>query len=140
MTSANIQVTFSREHTTLIFKGEIIDQGSKINNLFTYNAQPILEHQNEEKTHYSNELNELTLWHHRLGYIGLSTTKKMVKVKISIDLPTLDTRQHLAQCINCLFRKQTREPFTKIKELPNNISDLVSSDVCGPFEVSIGRY
>ena len=129
----NVQVTFSREHTTLIFEGEIISQGTIINNFFAYSAQPSLEHQNKEKTH-SNESNKLTLWCHRLGHIGLFTIEKMVKMKTSIDLPTLGTRQHLAQCINCPFRTQTTGPFIKIEELPYNISDLVSSDVCSPFE------
>ena len=76
MTTTNVQVTFSKDHTLLIFKGEIIAQGSKINNLFAYNIQPIIEHKTEEKMHYSNESNELTLWHHRLGHIGLSTIEK----------------------------------------------------------------
>ena len=126
MTTANVQVTFSKDHTSLIFKGEIIAQGSKINNLFAYNAQPIIEHKTEEKIHNSNDSNELTLWHHRLGHIGLSTIEKMVRLKTSIDLLSLDTRQHPAQCIICPFRKQTKGPFTRVKELPNNIGDLVS--------------
>ena len=33
-----------------------------------------------------------------------------------------------------------RGSFTKTEELPNNISDLVSSDICGPFKASIDGY
>ena len=109
--------------------------------MFIYNVQPILDHQVKEKMNYSNELNKLTLWHHRLGHIELSAIEKKInRLKTAISLLTLDTRQHLVQCINCQFGKQTRGFFMKFEELPNNMNDLVSSDVCGPFETSIGGY
>jgi hypothetical protein len=51
--------------------------------------------------------------------------------------PGLNT---LPQCVNCPYGKQTRAPFQKVEKLPSEIGDVVASDLCCPFEPSIGNY
>jgi len=46
----------------------------------------------------------------------------------------------ISQCIDCLFRKQTQAPFQKVESLPISIGDIIVSDICGPFKLSIGGY
>lgn len=41
MTSASVNVTFSKLHTTMVMNGQTIARGTKINNLFTYTALPL---------------------------------------------------------------------------------------------------
>ena len=45
-----------------------------------------------------------------------------------------------SQYINWLFRKQTQMPFQKVESLPISIGNIIVSDICGPFELSIGGY
>jgi hypothetical protein len=53
---------------------------------------------------------------------------------------SVDVSQEMSHCANCPFGKQTRLPFKKIEPLPERIGDTISSDLCGPFETSIGGY
>ena len=46
----------------------------------------------------------------------------------------------IPQCVNCLHRKQTSAPLQKVKNLPDNIRDIVVSDLCSPFKTSIGCF
>jgi hypothetical protein len=79
MTAANVDVAFGKDNTSLWMDGEMIAKGTKINNLFAYLAQPTIDPK-PEKAAYSNEPNDLTLWHHRLAHAGASTIEKMVKM------------------------------------------------------------
>ena len=44
------------------------------------------------------------------------------------------------QCLNCPYGKQTWALFQKIEKLPEQISNLIVSNLCGPFETSIGNF
>ena len=44
------------------------------------------------------------------------------------------------QCSSCPHGKQTRALFQKTENLPDNIGDIVVSNVCGLFELSSARF
>ena len=44
------------------------------------------------------------------------------------------------QCQLCPFGKQTRTPFRGTEHSATNIGDIIVSDICRPFENSIGGY
>jgi transposase InsO family protein len=72
--------------------------------------------------------------------MAASTIEKIWRKDTGIGLPKFDVGQELSQCSNCPFGKQTHSPFKNIEELPKNVGDIVSSDICGPFDMSIGGY
>ena len=62
ITSANIDVLFSKMHLTLSMDRAPIAQGSKINNLFAFQA--ISSTEVTETAHYASEMSTVSLWHH----------------------------------------------------------------------------
>jgi hypothetical protein len=44
------------------------------------------------------------------------------------------------QCLSCPYGKHTCSPFQKVENLPENIGDIIVSDLCGPFEASVGNF
>jgi transposase InsO family protein len=138
MTGAGVDVMFNKNHSTLSIDNIVFARGSKINNLFAYEAiTSILPH---EQAKSSIEPSEATIWHYRLAHTSYSTIEKMSNFKTVIGLPPKMSFDSTIQCSNCPHGKQTRAPFQKVEDLPTNIGDIVASDICGPFESSIGGY
>ena len=46
----------------------------------------------------------------------------------------------IAQCSNCPYGKQTHAPFPKTEPLPPNIGNIIVSNLCGPFKLSVSSY
>ena len=100
-----------------------------------------LEFKKENETaNYIDEPAEITLWHHRLTHTNYQTLNQMQRLNTTIGLTKTIHNGPIPQCVNCLHGKQTHAPFQKIKNLPNNIGDIVVSDLCSPFETSIGSF
>ena len=68
------------------------------------------------------------------------TLNQMQKLNTSIGLTRTVHNGPIPKCVNCLHGKQTQAPFQKTENLPDNIGDIVVSDLCGPFETSIGGF
>jgi len=90
MTTANIDVPFGKNMSSLTLNGRIIAQGEKANNLFTYVTIPVhkttkptsnqtMIRQPDESVKMINYANpaDITLWHHRLAHTGYSTLEAM---------------------------------------------------------------
>ena len=138
ITSANIDVSFSKMHSTLSMDGALITQGSKINNLFAFQA--ISSTEVTETAHHASETSTASLWHHRLAHTSYSTLGKMARMKTALGLPANINFEQSTQCVDCPYGKQTRTPFRKVEGIPQNIGDIIASDLCGPFYTSIGGY
>jgi Pol polyprotein, beta-barrel domain/GAG-pre-integrase domain len=139
MTSADVDVMFSKTNTSLLLDGDIIARGKSINNLFAYMALSPLQ-VTKEAANYHGELNSLTLWHHRLSHIAPSTIERMWKMETAEGVSSVDVSQEMSRCANCPFGKQTCLPFKRIEPLPEKIGDIILSDLCSPFKTSIGGY
>ena len=46
----------------------------------------------------------------------------------------------VSQCTHCPFGKQTQAPFKGTENMQKEIGNTIASDLCGPFESSIGGY
>ena len=138
MTNANVDVNFSKRYSYLSIGHEILAYGPKINNLFAYTmiAQP--KHTDEHS--YYSKLSESTLWHHRLAHTNYQTIERMSRLNSVKGIPKDLEAEPSHQCSNCPFGKQSRAPFKKTEASPPEIGDIIVSDVCGPFETSIGGY
>ena len=67
----------------------------------------------------------------RLGHIGVKRMKKLHADGIleSLDYESLDA------CEPCLMGKMTKTPFSETMERPNDILEIIHTDVCGPMIV-----
>ena len=139
MTNANVNVLFSRYHSSLTLNGQIIARGPKIDNLFVYTALPMSK-EAPKVAYYSTEPADIVLWHHRLAHTGYSTLEAMKRLRTADGFTPNVHYGPIAQCTDCPYGKQTRAPFQKTESLPANIGDIVVSDLCGPFETSVGGF
>ena len=76
--------------------------------------------------------NSMTLWHCRLGHIGIKRMKKLHADGLleSLEFDSLDT------CEPCLMGKMTRTPFSGVMERASDLLGIIHTDVCGPMSVS----
>jgi len=135
MTNANVDVIFSKDSSSLTMDDVTLARGPKIHNLFTFMARPT-----EETIKYSPDTMDINLWHHRLTHMSHSTIERMARENTVIGLPSNLKNDKQILCTDCPYGKQTQAPFNGTEELPANIGDIVSSDICGPFETSIGGF
>src|SRR3954469_11626905 len=79
----------------------------------------------------SNE-EHMTMWHCRLGHIGIKRMEKLHKDGLleSLDFGPLDT------CEPCLMGKMTRTPFNGTMERAVDLLGIIHTDVCGPMNVT----
>ena len=139
MTQAGVNVIFYKDHSKLLLDSYIMAHGEKINNLYAYSAlsesiKPI------EYVRSASVTPDPILWHHRLAHTSYSTLEKMDRAQSALGFHTGTRFNNLPICANCPFGKQTRAPFQMTEDTPNTIGDIVASDLCGPFEPSIGGY
>ena len=140
MTNANVNVMFSKNHSALTLNSQIIARGPKVNNLFVYTASPMPKNMPEATYYSATELADIVLWHHQLAHTGYSTLEAMQRLRTTDRFMPSIHHSPIAQCTNCPYGKQTRAPFQKTKSLPANIGDIITSDLCGPFETSVGGF
>ena len=85
-------------------------------------------------------MTRIILLHHRLAHTNYHTLESMKRLGTTVGINPRVHYGPIEQCVNCPFGKQTRAPFKQVETPPNNIGDLVVSDVCGPFETLIDDY
>ena len=64
----------------------------------------------------------------------------MARLDTALGLNIGNKADNLPQCVNCPFGKQACTPFQKSDSNPENVGDIIVSNICGPFENSIGGY
>ena len=118
---------------------KVLEYGPKENNLYTYIAFPIGP--KTETADYISEPSGPTLWHHRLAHASYHTIDNMRKLQTAENFSPGGVHHGLnPRCLNCPYGKQTQAPFQKIEKLPEQIGDLIVSDLCSPFKTSIGNF
>lgn len=154
VTNANVDVSFTKDYSFLSMNNTPIAQGVKVNNLFAFRTkmdEPLNYDSIESsmKDHDGSIMNyvysaytpsEATIWHHRLAHASYTTISRMTKLNTAIGLPQKINPEDISQCIHCPYGKQIRAPFKQTEEMPKDIGDIVASDLCGPFESSIGGF
>lgn len=76
MTNSNVNVAFSKTHSSIIFRGKLLAYAPKVNNLFTCVAfTETKELANIPK--YNDEPAHIVLWHHRLTHTNYHMLESM---------------------------------------------------------------
>jgi hypothetical protein len=138
MTNSDVNVYFGKHLLWLSLSGRIIAYGSKENNLYTYVGLPIPP--KDKMADYVSAPSDPMLWRYRLVHTSHHTIENMRKLQMATNFHPGVHHGPLPQCVNCPYGKQTHVPFQKVEKPPSEIGDLVTSDLCGPFEPSVGNY
>jgi hypothetical protein len=113
-----------------------LDQVHNINELLT------------QSTDSHESINNVDLWHYRLGHVGMSGLKSLIKLNAvnDIDINNSDVELHKSHiCDGCSLGKAHRIAFDKRKNESYHataIMDRVHADLCGPVIVQSikGKY
>ena len=76
-----------------------------------------------------------SLWHYRLGHLGMGAVAKMSTLAEGI--PKIPPLQDRCICEACLYGKMARKPFPTLPATSRaaEVLDIVHSDIMGPMEV-----
>ncbi|KAM1833298.1 hypothetical protein ACFX13_023134 [Malus domestica] len=78
------------------------------------------------------EVNQVRLWHLKLGHVNQGKIPKMSKDKYL----SLLGNDLMGTCEPCLLGKMTKSPFTGKGECATEILGLIHTDVCGPMSTT----
>ena len=86
-----------------------------------------------ESVHFARVAETMDLWHHRMGHIGETATKNLLKSVNGVSFPPGDK---LSKCEPCIIGKHSRAPHP-LSPTPKSteLLELVFCDLCGPFPV-----
>ena len=127
-TDQNLTVEFSQNNCC--FKsasGQTVATGTRVNRMFQLN----LEH--KEDARLAKSVNQLTLWHQRLGHINQNSLIQMVN-KGLVNGVVIGNHDTLELCQACVEGKMSRNPFPAGEIQSTERLQLVHSDVCGPMQ------
>ena len=141
MVEKGLQVRFTKKGCFVEdpLKGfKLVAKGKKEGRLFTMEVNNSNCHQifltNDDK-----HVEEIDLWHKRIGHVNLQKLKYMMSHNLVTGLPLFREGNMHHVCEACQFGKQTRLPFKKENFKSSYALQLVHSDVWGPTkELSIG--
>ena len=126
--------TFKNGQWKLTKGALVVARGKKQSKLYVTEAKISLEVANSTEI-----VDDVALWHKRLGHMSEKSMVKLAKKKV---IPGLD-HVHLERCVDCLAGKQNRVAFrSSPPSRAKNVLDLVHSDLCEADSKSLGgaRY
>lgn len=76
-----------------------------------------------------------SLWHYRLGHLGMGAVAEMSKLVDGI--PAIPSLREKCVCEACLYGKMARMPFPTLPATSRaaEVLDIIHSDIMGPMEV-----
>ena len=81
------------------------------------------------------KISDSTLWHTRLGHVGMDSMKAMVSKEIVTGIPKMSIEKET--CASCQLGKQTRGSFPKATTYrAQHVLELIHGDLCGPISPS----
>ena len=88
-----------------------------------------------QDTTMTEENENASLWHFRLGHLGMAAVAKMSTLADGI--PSISLSQYQCICEACLYGKMTWRPFLTLPATSRAaaVLDIVHSDIMGPMEV-----
>ena len=138
MTNVLVDVKFSGDNAILSKNNHPLAYGSKIHNIFTFNAISA-----PKKSYLATNAPSTigaNLWHQRMCHTNYNTLETMSRQRIAEGLDDTINYKDAPICSHCPFGKHARLSFKYTEPLSLNIGDLIVSDVCGPFDTSMGGY
>ena len=127
-------VTFKQKQCTIQKNGKLTATGHCANNVWYIDCSSACDDVcSKLKTDVN--VNDLTLWHQRLGHVNEKRLKTAVNKHLITGVEYVNG--DLPFCEACVQGKQTREPFKGSADVQSTEKlQLVHSDVCGPMSVA----
>jgi len=126
------QVTFTENHCVAHNqRGETIASGKRHRDLYTVELGVPTESAGLADT---EALNELALWHARMGHLGWDALRQLQSAECGVDIPQGQTKPN-AICQSCATGKATAKAVKKRKPEQKRAKEnleRIHSDICGP--------
>lgn len=130
MEEAGMKIIFDRGVATVHHKGNIIAVANRNEKL--YEMELLLE--KKEFVGVSVAVNDMELWHHRMGHLNNADLQKLSSNNMVLGMENVQ-RNSAKVCEPCIYGKQTKKPFSSCKgNRSSRVLELIHSDVCGPIE------
>ena len=86
-------------------------------------------------------VDEIWLWHKRMGHLNFDNIVKISKNEVVRDFPKIVKPLNSA-CRHCQHGKQTRASFKTKEHMTSHLLEMVHTDLCGPTRTKIlqGEY
>ena len=131
LASCGYELTIKGDFCQVILNNTVIMK-TELNNGIYVLSRPVSVMYTSSKCPRVEYVNDLYLWHCRLGHINQNRINKLrgeglLNISDSESLPT---------CESCLLGKMTNSPFTGKSKHATELLNLVHTDVCGPMTVS----
>lgn len=87
------------------------------------------------KCFQAEKIIDSTIWHARLGHLGLDTMRSMINKEVVGGIPNMEVEKKT--CTSCLLGKQIRKSFPKTATYrASHALELIHADLCGPITPS----
>lgn len=131
-TSHGYEIISSQDNIKIVKNKEVKASGTRYRNLYkmhfkNYRDAEVNSTQNEIETKIEN----LRIWHEKLGHASLTTMEKIAANNSSIGLKKEELQKFT--CEACIFAKAQRKVFKSSTDRQCEVGEVVHSDVCGPF-------
>lgn len=127
-------VTFTDDKVVIHKNGRKILEGKRAENgIFTVRLKPTeAEAVPEEAVFLASKMQDIALWHRRLGHLSVGNMKRLEGMVDGMVLPTKANKVELV-CDICPRAKQTRKPYKTVRTPATRLLELVHTDLCGPI-------
>jgi len=113
----------------------LVVKGRQVGRMFTLEAN-IPKVKTAMFTRDTEAMNDIEIWHKRIGHLNKQRLKGMRRSGAITGLPKFKSDRMDKVCGACQFGKQTRNKFTHDRNVSRNILELIHSDVWGPTKLT----
>ena len=131
LASYGYELSIKRDFCQVILNNTVIMK-AKLNNGIYVLSRPVSVMYTSSKRPRIENVNDLYLWHYRLGHINQNRINKLR----GEGLLNVSDYESLLTCESCLLGKMNNSPFTGKSECATELLNLVHTDVCGPMIIS----
>ncbi|KAJ3679560.1 hypothetical protein LUZ60_017571 [Juncus effusus] len=108
-------------------KGDVTHVGKRVKDLYVLSAS----------SSYVDKMSNndgVSVWHARLGHVGIDKLKAMVSRNLVNGLPSLSFASGVEVCEGCQYGKSHRLPFEKFQSRCKGALELIHGDLMGPTQ------
>jgi hypothetical protein len=108
-------------------KGDVTHVGKRVKDLYVLSAS----------SSYVDKMSNndgVSVWHARLGHVGIDKLKAMVSRNLVNGLPSLSFASGVEVCEGCQYGKSHRLPFEKSQSRCKGALELIHGDLMGPTQ------
>lgn len=130
-----IKIVFYDKKVRAFLQNKMVFEGNKEGSIYTMDMEVEKSETAYFGTSITNSMDELMLWHKRLGHLNFKSIETLIKKDLVHGLNDLRILNfNNKQCENCFLGKMSRQPYKGIRTKASRPLELIHTDVCGPID------